>query len=61
MKKPRNEEDAGWGEYISKIISDGTHEAYNQAMETMGHVVIARDGYVIKVFADGKEEIIQKI
>lgn len=61
MKVPRDEEDDGWGEYISKLFAEATYAAHLRAMETMGYVIIARDGYLIKLYPDDIYETLKKL
>lgn len=52
----RNLED----EFIANIAENTFKEASIKAMKTIGYIVIAEDGWIIKKFADGTKEKIIK-
>jgi hypothetical protein len=55
------EETEGFGAYVAELFATATHEAHIEAMKTMGYVVIARSGYIIKLYPDNSYDIIKKI
>lgn len=47
--------------YIYGNMIKAVKEAYDQAMETAGYVLVAKYGYLIKLYRDDSFEIIKKI
>jgi len=43
------------------VIDKGFQEASKRAMDTMGFVIVAKEGWITKIFKDGKEEKLEKI
>ena len=46
---------------LTRVAGKAIREAAKQAMDTMGYVVIAQDGYIVKKFANGAIEKIKKL
>lgn len=46
---------------LEKAIKAGIKKAAEETMRVMGYNVIAKDGWVVKVFADGREEKMTKL
>jgi transcriptional/translational regulatory protein YebC/TACO1 len=46
---------------IQRAIKKGVRHAARETMEVMGYNIIARKGWVIKVFKDGKRQNIKRI
>lgn len=46
---------------LVRIVKKGIKEVAAETMRVMGYNVIAEDGWVVKVYADGKREQIKEI
>lgn len=46
---------------LSKLAAEATAKAASEAMKIMGYNVIALDGWIVKIFPDGRIEKIKEI
>ena len=46
---------------LNAIVSNAFNNAAEEAMQVMGYIMIAEDGWVIKLFADGTKEKIKEL
>jgi hypothetical protein len=46
---------------LQRAVTKGTKNLESEAMALMGYVVKQKDNWVVKVYADGREEKISKI
>ncbi len=66
MKVPNSHKATPEKAYLTKRIllssaARAIREAAKEAMKTMGYVVIAKDGWVVKKYADGRIEQLSKL
>lgn len=48
-------------EWLNEVFGEATAKAAQQAMDTVGYIVVAEDGWVVKKYKEGGVEKISKI